>query len=187
MAQRSMAHLCDWFLLLANLTKASGGLEQVDTVDLLVPLMQLWEQYPRVPEDLNRLRDGKKKAKGAGLPFSDDLLAVISYSLLFNANSFPKDRPKWDGKIPEDQTLNAWEDYFLPLHKVIEREGRLATGRGDAFGFAHSNIFIHGITPSATAVTARSQVEGAPASFMEQFDDHFGALSAAATGSTVVM
>ena len=54
---------------------------------------------------MNGLRDGQKKAKRASLPFSDNLLAAIAFSSLLKANSFPKDRPKWDGKIPEDQTL----------------------------------------------------------------------------------
>ena len=61
------------------------------------------------------------------------------------------------------------------------------TGRSNAFVSAHSAILIHGITPSATAGTSGSQGDGAPASFMEQFDGHSGALSAAATGSTAVM
>ena len=102
-------------------------------------------------------------------------------------NSFPKDRPKWDGKIPKDQTLQALEDYFLPLHKALKQESRLATGRGNAFGTTHSATLIHGITPSATAGTAGSQVAGAPASFMDQLNGHFGALSTAANGSTVAM
>ena len=136
---------------------------------------------------MNGLRNGQKKAKHAGLPFSDDLLASIASSLLLKANSFPKDHPKWDGKIPEYQTLKALEDYFLLLHKALEREARLATGRGDAFGSAHSAILIHGITTSDTVGTAKCQGEGAPASCMEQFDGHFGALSATDTRSTVVM
>ena len=55
--------------MLAEMTKASGGLERVDTVNLLVSLTQLWELEPRVPEYLNRIRDSQKKAKRAGLPF----------------------------------------------------------------------------------------------------------------------
>ena len=86
--------------ILSDLTKASSDLERIDTVDLLVSLTQLWEKDPRVPEYLNGLRDGHKKAKCAGLPFSDELLAAITSSLLLKANSFPKDRPKWYGKIP---------------------------------------------------------------------------------------
>ena len=100
--------------MLTGITKARGGLERVNTVDLLVSLTQLWEQDPPVPEYLNGIRNGQKKAKRAGLPFSDDLLAAIASSSLLKANSFPKDRPKWYGKIPEDQTLQSWRDYFHP-------------------------------------------------------------------------
>ena len=49
---------------------------------------------------MNGLRDGQKKAKRTGLPFSDDLLTAIASSLLLEANSFPKDCSKWDEKIP---------------------------------------------------------------------------------------
>ena len=166
--------------MLTELTKASSGLKRVDTVNVLVSLTQLWEQEPRVPEYLNRLRDGQKKAKRTGLPFSDYLLTAIASSLLLKANSFPKDLPKWDGKISKDQTLQAWGDYFLPLHKALEQESRLVTGCSDAFGSAHSATLIHNITPSATAVKPGSKSVGTPASFMEQFYGPFEALSAAA-------
>ena len=55
--------------MLAHLTKASGGLKRVDTVNLLVSLTQLWEQEPHIPEYLNGLRDVQKKAKRADQPF----------------------------------------------------------------------------------------------------------------------
>ena len=76
--------------MLSELTKVSGGLERADTVDLLVSLTQLWEQDPHVTEYFNGLRNGQKKAKRAGLPFSDYLLAAITSSLLLKSNSFPK-------------------------------------------------------------------------------------------------
>ena len=77
-----------------EVTKASGSHKRADTVNLLVSLTQLWDQDPRVLEYLNGLRDGQKKANRAGLPFSDDLLTAIAYSLFLKADSFPKDRPK---------------------------------------------------------------------------------------------
>ena len=58
--------------MLAQLTTASGGLDRVDIVDLLFSLAHLWEQYLRVPEYLNALKDAQKKSVRAGLPFSDD-------------------------------------------------------------------------------------------------------------------
>ena len=173
--------------ILVKLTKTSGGLERVDTVDLLVSITEMRDQDPHVSEYLNGLKDGKKKAKRSSRPFSDNLIAAITSSSLLKAKSFPKDRPKWDGKILEEKTLKAWEDYFLHLHKALEWEARLATGRGNAFGSAHFAILIHGITTSATVGTSGRRGEVAPASFMEQFDGHFGALSTAATRSTVMM
>ena len=149
--------------------------------------MQLWEQDPHVPEYLNGLRDCQKKAKRAGLPFLDDLLAAIAYYSLLKPNSFPKGRPKWDGKIPKHHTLHSWEDYLLPLHKVLEQESRLATGRSDIFGSTHSSALVHDISPPTTSGTPGSHISGAPASFRDQFDGHFSALSAAANGITAVM
>ena len=67
-------------------------------------------ERPPCTRVLERARDVQKKAKRAGLSFSDNLLATIASSSLLKENSFPKGRPKWDGKIPEDQTLKAWED-----------------------------------------------------------------------------
>ena len=107
--------------MLAKLSKASGVLERVDTFDLLVSLNQLWEQDPCITEYLNGIKDGHKKAKRAGLPFLDNLLAAITSSLPFKSNSIPKDCPKRDGKIPEDQTVQALEDNFLPLHKSLKQ------------------------------------------------------------------
>ena len=93
--------------MISELTKASDSLKRVNTVDLLVSLTQQWEKDPRVPEYLNVLMDIQNKAKHAGLPFADDSLADIASSSLLKSNLFPRDRPKWDGKIPEDQTLRA--------------------------------------------------------------------------------
>ena len=44
--------------MLSKPTKESGSLKQVDTVNLMVSITQLWEQDPHVPEYLNGLRDG---------------------------------------------------------------------------------------------------------------------------------
>ena len=107
--------------------------------------------------------------------------------MLLKPNLFTKDRPKWDGKIPEEQTLQAWDDYSLPLHKALEQASRLATDRSDAFGSAHSATLVHDISPPTASGPQESHISGAPASFTEQFYGHFGALSDAATGSTVVM
>ena len=63
----------------------------------------------------------------------------------------------------------------------------MGTGCSYAFGYAHSSALVHDITPYATAGTPGIQIASAPDSFMEQFDGHFGALSATATGITIMM
>ena len=70
--------------------------------------------------------------------------------MLLKANSFPKDRATWDGKNPAEQTLKAFEDFFLPLHKGMERECRLAGVRADLFGSSTAATRGHVITPRPT-------------------------------------
>ena len=144
------------------------------------------EQDPCVPEYLNALRDAQNKFVRAGLPFSDDLLTAIGSSSLLKANSFPKYRATWYGKEPSEQTLKAFEDFFIPLHKGMEHECRLAGVRTEVFGSATAVIRGHGITPRPTSMAGAAGSLGPDASFMSQFYAHFTALSAAAAGSNVV-
>ena len=92
----------------------------------------------------------------------------------------------WDGKEPAEQTLMAFEDFFLPLHKRMERKCRLAGVCTDVFGSATAAIRGHGITPCPTTMAEAAGSLGPDAYFMVQFDAHFTALSAAAAGSNVV-
>ena len=147
---------------------------------------RLWEQDPRVPEYLNSLKDAQKKSVRAGLPFSDNLLTAIVSPSLLKANFFPKDRATWDGKEPAEQTLKAFKDFFLHLHKEMECECRLVGVRTDIFGSATAAILGHGIKPRPTAMAGAAGSLGPDASFMAQFDAHFTALSAAAADSNVV-
>ena len=82
--------------------------------------------------------------------------------------------------------LKAFEEFFLPLHKGMERECRLAGVHADVFGSAAAAIRGHGIKPCPTATVGAAGALGPDASFMAQFDAHFTALSAAASGSNVV-
>ena len=93
---------------------------------------------------------------------------------------------EWDGKEPAEQTLKAFEDFFLPLHKGLERECRLAGVRADVFGSATAAIHGHGITLCSTTMAGAAGSLGPDASFMSQFDAHFTALSAAFASSNVV-
>ena len=172
--------------MLAQLTTAIGGLECVDIINLLFSLAHLLEQDPRVSEYFNALKDAQIKSVRASLPFTDDLLAAIGSSSLLNANPFSKDRATWVGKDPAERTLKAFEKFFLPLHNGMERECRLASVRADVSGSAATAIRGHDIKPRPTATTGAAGALGLDASFIAQFDAHFTALSAAASGSNVV-
>ena len=172
--------------MLAQITTTRAGLKRVDIIYLLFSLAHLWEQDPPVPEYLNALKDAQKKSVRAGLPFTDDLLAAIGSLSLLKANSFPKDSATWDGKDPYEQMLKAFEEFFLPLHKGMERKCRLAGVRADVFGSAAAAIHGQGIKPRPTATTGSAGALGPDTSFMAQFDAHFTALSAAASESNVV-
>ena len=54
--------------ILAKLTKATGGLERVDTVNILVFLTQLWEQYPCVTEYFERAQGLPEKGEARRPP-----------------------------------------------------------------------------------------------------------------------
>ena len=105
---------------------------------------------------------------------------------LFKENSLPKDRATWDGKDPADQTLKAFEEFFLHLHKGMKRDFRLAGVRADVFGSAAAAIRGHGIKPRPNATAGAAGALGPDASFMAHFDAHFTAPSAAAASSNVV-
>ena len=87
---------------------------------------------------------------------------------------------------PSEQTLKAFEDFFLSLHKGMERECCLAGVRADVFGSAAAAIRGHSIKTRPTTTLGAAGALGPDASFMAQFDAHFTALSAATAGSNVV-
>ena len=152
---------------------------------LLASLIQLLDQEPCVPEYLNALEDAQKKSVHVGFPFSEDLLAAIATSSLLKANSFPKIWPKWDKKLFAGQTFKSWRKCFLPLQQSLKLEMILATGQGDMFGTEASAVQTHGAATSSMA--GMSIRHGTPASFMDEIDRHFGALTAAATGRNTVI
>ena len=87
---------------------------------------------------------------------------------------------------PAEQTLKAFEYFFLPLHKGMERECRLAGIRADVFGSATAAIRGHCIKPLPTTMAGVAGSLVPDASFMAQFDAHLTFLSAAAAGSNVM-
>ena len=174
--------------MLQQLETSSGGLERVDLVAELFNFFTRWEQDPRIPEFLVHLKDLQKKSVRGGLPFSGDLLTGIGSKSLLTYNCFPMDRPKWDSLPPVEQTLDAFEKFFTPLHVAMEREARMSTGADGAgvFGTAASAIRAHGITPIPGAVAGSAGAPGRDPSPPDQIDAAFTALAAAAAASSHV-
>ena len=86
---------------------AIGGLEITDFVALLAKLPDYWAADLLVPQYIMRIEEAQKKAARAELPISGACLAAFATSSLLLANSFPNDRPVWDGKAKSDQTLDT--------------------------------------------------------------------------------
>ena len=104
------------------------------------------------------------------------------------ANSFPNDRPAWDGKTKADQTWSAWKEFFEPLQRNLERETRVARGE-DAFGTAAAAQAVHNVTAAAyrQAIPNLPDVGVAGTNLAEDFDAHFDNLATAAThGNDIV-
>ena len=121
--------------LLSHFAEEIGGLEVTDVVTLIGELPGYWNSDPQVPQFIMTMEESQKKAQRAGLPITNNWIAVFATSCLLFVNSFPNNRPEWDWKPKSDQTCRACKDTFNPFHKNLEREIRLAR-REDSFGAA---------------------------------------------------
>lgn len=82
--------------MLNHLSNNSGGLDTMDVVTLQVTMLGWWAEDPCVPEYINRLEDGQKKAKRGRLLIIDNWLAAIALTSLLNAGAFPRKSFEWD-------------------------------------------------------------------------------------------
>ena len=67
-----------------------------------------WAEDLRVPKFINRFDDAKNKSTRAFLPITDNWIVAMATSAILSVNSFPNDRPSWDGIVPSAQTCTAW-------------------------------------------------------------------------------
>ena len=134
------------------------------------------------------MEESQKKAQRAGFPITDSWLAAFATSSLLLANSFPNDRPEWDGKPKDDQTWRSWKDTFNPLHKNLHRETRLAREE-DSFGAVAATQLVHNIVPedNPTPFHGETRVFPQGANLSDDLDAHFDNLVNAAThGNKIV-
>ena len=174
--------------LLAHFAKEIGGLKITDVVTFIGELPGYWNSDPRVPQFIMTMEEAQKKSQRAGLPITNNWLAAFTTSYLLLANSFPKDRPEWDGKLKADQTWRTWKDTLNPLHKNLEREKRLARGE-DSFGAAAAAQLVQNIIHEDKHAPFHRETQVLPqgANLSDNFDAHFDNLATAAThGNKIV-
>ena len=91
------------------------------------------------------MEEAQKKLVRVQLPITDNMLAAFSTYMLLKSNSFPRNRPVWDGKPVGDQKWSAWKEFFKPLQLVLERETAAAGDAPDMFGTAAAAQRLHGM------------------------------------------
>ena len=174
--------------ILAHFAEEIGGLEVTDFVTLIGKLPGYWTSDPRVPQFIMTMEEVKQKVQRAGLPITKNWLAAFATSSLLLANSFPNDRPEWDGKPKDDQTWRAWEGTFNPLRKNLKRKTRLARGE-DSFGAASTAQLVHNIVPANNPAQFHRETRVLPqgANLADNFDAHFDNLATAETHGNVIV
>ena len=113
------------------------------------------------------------------------MAAMATLALLFD-NSFPNDRPAWDGLVPSAQIWTAWKLKFVPLQSAMERELRASSQWYVSFGSAHPAMVAHGISAASPIQPPTDRRLAMPLSskeMMAQFNGHLDNLSSAATNS----
>ena len=127
------------------------------------------------------MEEAQKKSVRAQLPITDNMLAAFATFMLLKTDSFPRNRPVWDGNPVGDQRWDAWKDFFKPLQLALERETAASGDAPDMFGTAAAAQRLHNINPGR--LPAVNSHGGEAQGIMEMLDGQFDALSAASSNS----
>ena len=119
----------------------------------------------------------------AQLPITDNIFAAFATYMLLKSNSFPRNRPVWDGKPVGDQKWSAWKEFFKPLQLALERETAAAGDAPDMFGTAAAAQCLHSIIPG---VPSNGHGGGTPG-LLELLDGQFDTLSEAPSTSNAAL
>ena len=114
----------------------------------------------------------------AQLPITDNMLAAFATYMMLKNNSFPRNRPVWDGKPVGDQRWDAWKEFFKPLQMALERENAATGNTLDVFGTATAAQQLHGIV---TILLNASGHGGDAQRILELLDGHFDAFAGASS------
>ena len=100
-----------------------GGLNNVYVVDLQQAIPKWWREDPRVPEYINRLKDGQEKAVRASVLISNEWLTATATSSILEKNSLTTVRDKWDEILIADKkwTKWKWKNHFINAQVATKR------------------------------------------------------------------
>ena len=137
--------------ILDHLEKDGSGMDQPAGVELILGLHKLWEADLRVAKFIINMEEAQNKSVRAQLPITDNTLAAFATYMLLKSNSFPCNRPVWDGKPVGEQKWSAWKEFFKPHQLALERETTAAGDAPEMFGTAAAAQRLHGIVPGIPA------------------------------------
>ena len=129
------------------------------------------------------MEEAQKKSVRAPLSITVNMLAAFVAYMLLKSNSFPRNRPVWDGKPVGDQKWAVWKKFFKPLQLALKRENAAAGDTPYIFGTAAAAQRLHGIV---LGIPANGHVGDTPG-LLELLDGQFDALTAASSTSNAAL
>ncbi len=134
--------------IIAFLDANSGGLHAIDMISLHTNMHNYYTQADGIPQYINMLEDGQKKATRAGMPIANVKLMMMASVAFLAAQHFPREVDDWEGLPSASCTWTAWKTAFCLVH-VKRQQQILASGDEEPLGGAH------GVIPAAVPAIGR--------------------------------
>ena len=130
------------------------------------------------------MEEAQKKSVRAQLPIMDNMLDDFATYMLLKSNSFPCNRPVWDGKPVGDQHWNTWKEFFKSLQMDLERQTAAAGDVSDMLGTAAAAQQLHSIVPGLLTASGHG---GDTQGLLVLLDGQFEALAAESSTSNAAL
>ena len=153
-------------------------------IELILCLHKLWEADARVAQFIINMEEAQNKSVRAQLPITDNTLAAFATYMLLKSNSFPCNRPVWDGKPVGDHRWDAWKEFFKTLQLALKRKTVAAGDAPDMFRTAAAAQRLHSIMPGLPTANGHG---GDTQGLLELLDGQFDALAAASSTSNAAL
>jgi hypothetical protein len=116
--------------IIAFLNANSGGLHAIDMISLRTNMQNYYyTQADGIPQYINMLEDGQKKATRAGMPIADVKLVMMASAAVLAAQHFPREVNDWEGLPSTSCMWTAWKTAFCLVH-VKRQQQILVLGGG---------------------------------------------------------